>query len=275
MLTQSCNLSCQGCTNFSDVAHSGYVSAEQGRHDILRWLQVLDIEHFGLIGGEPLINPQWRSWVEMVRQELPRSRILFVTNGLLLAKHPDILDFFQEIGNIVLKITVHVKNDALEQTIARLRQGANWQPVHEYGIDRWLGPNDVRLQIKRPDTFLKTYQGTYDNMLPWHSRPAEAFDICVQQHCPLLYQGRIYKCSTAALTPAMVQRMAPQNMPAWAPYASAGVSPDDDGEIIRDFIEDFGRPNQICGQCPSQHHEQGHIHHLSHVSFKAKNLSVV
>lgn len=275
MITQACNLACLGCTNFSDVSHSGYVSVQQGRTDLEQWLSVLDIQHFGIIGGEPLINPEWRQWISMVRTLMPESRILFVTNGLLLHRHADIMEFFHDIGNIVLKISVHVANDELEHTILNLQRSHNWQPVHEYGLDRWLGANQVRLQIKRPDTFVKTYQGNYSNMLPWHSEPAEAFELCVQQQCPLLYQGRIYKCSTAALTPGMVARMAPHNLAAWQPYQSTGVAPHDSPEVIQHFVNDFGHANPMCAQCPSSKHLEGQVDHGQHVSFKAKSLSAV
>jgi hypothetical protein len=43
MITQVCNLSCHGCTNFSDLTHSGYVSWNQGKQWVESWIEHIDI----------------------------------------------------------------------------------------------------------------------------------------------------------------------------------------------------------------------------------------
>ena len=58
MLTQACNLSCTGCTNYSDLRYSGYVKWADGKRDLEQWLDRIDIPDFGLMGGEPLMNPE-------------------------------------------------------------------------------------------------------------------------------------------------------------------------------------------------------------------------
>ena len=51
MLTQVCNLSCVGCTNYSDLKFSGYVPWDEGKEDLTNWLKKLTIPDFGLMGG--------------------------------------------------------------------------------------------------------------------------------------------------------------------------------------------------------------------------------
>ena len=34
MITQVCNLSCEGCTNYSDLEHKGYVKWKDGKRDL-------------------------------------------------------------------------------------------------------------------------------------------------------------------------------------------------------------------------------------------------
>ena len=36
------------------------------------------------MGGEPLLNPEWPTFFEAARRELPYARIQVVTNGLLI-----------------------------------------------------------------------------------------------------------------------------------------------------------------------------------------------
>lgn len=266
MITQVCNLSCQGCTNYSDLQHSGYVSWQAGQDQIQPWLDRFSIDDFGIIGGEPLINPEWREWLRGLRQLMPDAQLRFTTNGLLLHRAKDIVDLCEEIGNIVLKVTVHTDDAELTDNLALLQSARNWQPVHEYGINRWLGPRQMRLQINRPDRFIMTYRGTYQNMLPWHSNPAEAFEQCCQQTCPLLYQGRIYKCSTAGLLKDTLMRHDNPNWDQWKSYIDSGIGIDDPDSAIQAFADNFGKPHAQCAQCPSD--DMARIPHMSTTSRK-------
>ena len=49
MANQSCNLACHGCTNYSDLRHSGYVTWAQGKEQISNWITRIDIPDFGII----------------------------------------------------------------------------------------------------------------------------------------------------------------------------------------------------------------------------------
>jgi len=250
MITQVCNLSCQGCTNYSDLRHSGYVPWSQGRQDLLAWLNRIDIPDFGIMGGEPMINPEWRDWIIGVREILPESQIRFTTNGSLLYRAPDIMDILRSVGNIVFKITVHVRSQKIEESISDIMRSSDWQPVREHGIDRWITDNGVRFQVNRPERFIKTFRGEYPNMRPYHSDPDLAFAMCCQQTCPLLYKGKIFKCSTSGLLADILERFDNPNILEWQPYIAKGISLTDDIEAISRFIGNFGRAASICGQCP-------------------------
>ena len=267
MITQVCNISCLGCTNYSDIKHKGYVPWAKGRLDIKAWSELVNINGFGIMGGEPMINPEWRQWVLGVREVLPKSELRFTTNGLLLQDAKEILDIMTSVGNIVFKITVHVENQQLEDIIKQVFALTKWNPVVEYGISRWLGPNDVRFQINRPQTFVKSYQGTYQDMKPWDSDPAEAFSICCQQTCPLLYQGRIYKCCTSALLQDTLERFGNPNLLQWETYIPKGIGIDSSTQEIDDFCLKFGQSESICGQCPAP--GQSTVSHLATVNFKS------
>ena len=156
MITQSCNLYCLGCTNYSDLPHKGYVSWNNGKHQIERWLEKINIDDFGIMGGEPLINPEWKDWVIGARQLMPKSQIRFTTNGLLLNKYPDIVDFLESIGNIVFKISVHNDDVDLENNINKILNERKWENVTEFGISRYKTKNNLRFQLNRPKSFIKT-----------------------------------------------------------------------------------------------------------------------
>jgi hypothetical protein len=251
MITQVCNLSCQGCSNYSDLKHTGYVTWTQGRQELQDWLQRIHIEEFGIMGGEPMINPEWQEWLQGTRSLMPWARIRFTTNGLLVKDPKQLIQLIQELGDITLKITVHVEDQTLEHTVEQLFRAAAWQPITEFGINRWAGPRGTRLQINRPEKFIKTYQGDYDHMLPWQSIPDQAFAACIQQTCPLLYQGRIYKCSTSGLLKDTLTRFGNPNAFVWKSFVTAGIGIDSCDQDIQQFINNFGRAHTVCGQCPS------------------------
>jgi len=259
MITQVCNLACQGCSNYSDLRHSGYVPWANGQQDLESWLERIHIEEFGIIGGEPMINPEWRQWLSGTRSLMPWARIRFTTNGILIRDPAELINLVQELGNITLKITVHINDAQLEHTVRELFHAGTWRPVTEYGINRWAGPNGTRLQINRPERFVKTFQGEYSAMRPWQSDPKQAFASCIQKTCPLLHQGRIYKCSTSGLLSDLLVQVDHRDLDIWQPYITSGIGTNSTDQEIQQFIDNFGQPNFICGQCPSGN--QGQLLH--------------
>lgn len=268
MVTQACNLSCHGCTNYSDLKHSGYLTWEQGRNEIEPWLDRVIIQDFGILGGEPLMNPDIRNWVRGLRDLLPAAQIRFTTNGLLLEKNFDIVDLLHEIGNCVFKIAVHVNDTMLENTINRVLKRYSWEPVVEYGVERLKTTNNMRFHIKRPDVFYKTYLGSYKNMLPHSSDPESAFEICCQQTCPLLYRGKLYKCSTSGLLKDLLERFNNPNIEHWRPYLSNGLGWDCNQADLTEFLNNFGKAESVCSMCPSRSSTESTLIHLNNVSRK-------
>ena len=269
MATQVCNLSCEGCTNYSDLPHSGYVPWSVMHNDLSEWLKILDIPDFGIMGGEPLINPEIRQWIQGIRDLLPTSQIRFTTNGILLNKHIDIVDRLHEIGNVVFKITVHREDAQVEETIQRIFDRYSWEPITEYGINRWTTGDRVRFQVNRPTTFIKTYQGSYKEMMPYVSTADASFAECIQQTCPLLHKGRIYKCSTQGLLRETLTKVGNPNMSSWQPYLLDGVGIDSTIADITRFVNNFGKPHSMCAMCPSKQHPMAFISHRA----KLKNES--
>ena len=268
MITQVCNLSCEGCTNHSDLHHEGYVTWNQGRADLESWCELLHIAEFGIMGGEPMINPQWQEWLLGVRKILPHARIRFTTNGTRLHRYPDVLDLLDQVGDVTFKITVHAVDADLEKQITSYLVQRAWSPVLEFGINRWAAPNGLRLQINRPQTFVKTFRHDYHDMLPWYSDPVRAFAECCQPTCPLLYQGRIYKCSTSALRRDVLARFGDPNLEAWLPFLDQGISVTSDPMQITEFLSNFGHEHMMCGQCPSSEHRQSRVSHMITVKRK-------
>jgi len=265
MVTQACNLSCEGCTNYSDLSHKGFVSWSDTRKVLERWLNRVDILDFGIMGGEPLLHPNIEDWILGVRKIMPAAQIRFTTNGLLLEKKIHIVKLLEQIGNCVLKITVHTHDIVIERMIDKIKKDYDWTEVIEFGIRRWKTSNNLRFQINRPTTFIKPFVNSYQNMSPHNSNPIEAFDNCCQQTCPLLLGERILKCSSNGLLTETLERFGRPNWDQWQIYLNQGILPDCSDDDLSQFLTNFGKPHKICGMCPTKADTKSHVIHLNTV----------
>ena len=150
----ACNLSCTGCATFSELKHHGYHKWDDTKKEILPWLKRLDPECVGLMGGEPLMHPQIKEYIKGLRDLLPNSQIRVPTNGLLLKKHYDVVKLLHNIGNSVLKISYHLNDKTINQSIKEILNDFDFEPVTEYGINRWTTKNNFKFLINSPTMFL-------------------------------------------------------------------------------------------------------------------------
>lgn len=269
MVMRNCNLSCAGCTTFSDYVHpSKYPSVEEIIHGLKLWSQRLNYDHIGTMGGEPLLNPNIEALLLKLRYEFPNVTIRFVTNGLLLEKHKPLIDKMYELGNVILKISKHVKDERIKNIVKYIMNRFDWEPVTEFHIHRWLTSNNFRFQINAPEKFYRTFKGTYFNMVPHNNNPIDAFDLCVQKTCPLLYEEKLFKCGTLALTPDILDKTGQSDKPEWKPYLDQGLGIDVSDDKLEKWINNFGKPHAVCRQCPTINDAESIIDHKSNVVFK-------
>ena len=268
MIGNPCNLSCKGCTTFSDLVHKNFVPWATGQAWLTPWLNRLDIQAIGIMGGEPLMNPDLKAWLRGIRSLLPNAQIRFVTNGVLLDQNWWVVDLLDELGNAVLKISQHIESDTLNNTINKIMVSREWEPTVDFGISRWRSSSGLLFQVSKPTRFLKTFRNEYNDMLPHNNSPEEAFKVCVQKKCPMLYNGRIWKCGTLALTPGVLQRFGNPNLAQWQDYIDPGLEPDCNNVQLMHFVNNFGRPHSLCRQCPSEKDVNSMFDHISTVSLR-------
>jgi hypothetical protein len=214
------------------------------------------------------MNPELEQWLLGVRELLPQAQIRLVTNGVLLPRHVWLLDLLHDMGNATLKISYHVQDDPVDEMINTIMSRYQWQPVQEYGINRWITGRDFRFQIARPQKFFRTFRGDYANMRPHDNDPVAAFDLCVQKRCPMLLNGVIYKCGTAALTQSVLERFDWPNREQWQPYIGQGLAADCTDQALEKFLSNFGRPHAMCRQCPTAQDLDSILDHATTVTRK-------
>ena len=105
-LTDHCNLRCAGCSHFSGLAQPYYKPLE----DFINEMEQLDKVTNGevgiirLMGGEPLLHPQWLDFCLETRRIFPYSEIVFVTNGILIGQVTD--EQIEEFNNADIELCI-------------------------------------------------------------------------------------------------------------------------------------------------------------------------
>ncbi len=106
-LVDSCNLKCAGCSHYSSLLDElTYIKVE----DIISDLSLLkskvgdNLTVLKLMGGEPLLHPQICECLNEIRKIFSKTKIVIVTNGILLKskKMPD------EFYNICSKLNIQI-----------------------------------------------------------------------------------------------------------------------------------------------------------------------
>jgi MoaA/NifB/PqqE/SkfB family radical SAM enzyme len=87
-ITDHCNLNCLGCEHFSPLAKESYIDTGKYEQDCERLGYLLggEMENIHLMGGEPLLHPQFNEIVKITRKHFKSGVIEIVTNGILLTK---------------------------------------------------------------------------------------------------------------------------------------------------------------------------------------------
>ena len=123
-VSHHCNLNCKGCTHFSPLSEKKFGDFEGFVKDLARIRQMVDhIGHIQLLGGEPLLNPDLKRYVEAARDIYPHSEINVVTNGLLLGSVDDALKETMRHTGAVFRVTLYppIKND-VKTVIVQMEQ---------------------------------------------------------------------------------------------------------------------------------------------------------
>lgn len=85
-ITEQCNLKCRGCSHFSVFAKPKHKDIDEFKREFERLSDIEEVQIIRLMGGEPLLNPKFMDYLYIARRCFPRSKIVLVTNGLLIER---------------------------------------------------------------------------------------------------------------------------------------------------------------------------------------------
>lgn len=83
-IIDNCNLRCQHCSHHSPFMDKGVYDLNQFENDVRKLSKVLHVEKFRILGGEPLLNPNLKKYLEIASKYNLADNIGVCTNGTLL-----------------------------------------------------------------------------------------------------------------------------------------------------------------------------------------------
>lgn len=133
-ITNVCNLNCQNCNRFNNYAFSGHQRWNDHAEAYQQWSQILDFNVIGIIGGEPLLNPDFPAWLENIATLWPNSKILIVTNGTQIDRWPNLYQQVKKYRDrVVVEISLHgfdLRNEILGNVMSWLQGPVSKEQVN-------------------------------------------------------------------------------------------------------------------------------------------------
>lgn len=177
-IIDSCNLNCKGCSHFANLFDSNSIyDFSLFLKDIERISSIIYLEEIVLVGGEPFLNDRIIDYIEAIKEKMPKTTVMIVTNGILIPK------LEQEIVEGLYKNKVRII-------------------ITEYPPTSKIKDKIVSVLEENKISFIFT-QKVSDfgkNLdLEGNNDPYYAQRHCRQYICQFLRQGKIYKCPFSAL----------------------------------------------------------------------------
>lgn len=261
-ITNVCNLSCEGCNRFNNFSFKGYQRWEDYSDIYQQWSKKIDLRSIAILGGEPLLNPTFMSWIKGLTNLWPLAYFRIISNGYHLNKVKGFYDFLKSNPRCSLWVGVHNKQKKkfISNRLLSFLEGPcivefnNDNPYQEFLIYR--DQNGVTARVEYNWWF---HQGALiKNDLGFvlhNSDPVKAHDICNMKSCHHFIKGKLYKCGVAALLPEFDQQtklsLSSEDRELMMSYHPLDI---DSSDNIQDkFIKELGNPIAQCRFCPESY----------------------
>jgi hypothetical protein len=223
------------------------------------------------MGGEPLINPDYLTWLTNVAYLWPNAKIVIYTNGTQFHRQPELYNTIVELsrnrpGTILIIASIHdpshnkdvldfinqnFKNPKLNQQYLNQRQSPTQADIHidELGVTIYIMQHHIFHQnslIINPDQTASLH----------HSDPDKAYEICKMKPCHHMQDGKLYKCGPMGMLPYVADRFQINGRQEDLDllYSYQPASTDWPVEKILAFVEELNEKKSIpqCGLCPEK-----------------------
>ena len=222
-ITNVCNQNCTGCNRYNNYAFKGHYLWEDHKEDYIKWSKLVDIELIGILGGEPLGNPDFLNWLHGIAELWPNADITIVTNGTYFDQWPNLYEELSQYGNrILIEVSHHTPGSwiqSIESHPKIFKQLKSLTPTRntidpknsEFYRLTYTDKSGMRLWLTSEWFFGDSalIRNELTNELTLHdSDPDEAADICAFHNagCHHFIAGKLYKCGPVGLLPTFTKQ---------------------------------------------------------------------
>jgi len=238
----ACNLYCAQCSHYSNFHAGGIVSLDEARANFDPWRGRLAPKRIAILGGEPTLNPELISIIELARQAFPNAEGLFVTNGFFLDRHPDLPRVLID-NRFRMDVSQHGRAPEYMKRFRLVRQQLRqWRAAY---------PN-LQINIRKSHRgWRQQYRMVDGKPVPFGSDPRAAWKICLQRTCTQLYKSCLWKCPALAYHAIMSRKLRLDEEPAWQLFSDYRACPPTATDLqVRDFLATMEIPQ--CSLCPAK-----------------------
>lgn len=279
---RKCNLSCTGCTAYSDHSESAKLPTVQNWKEELTLLKENVNPFFlGITGGEPLMHPEIQEIVEFARKTF--SKVNISTNGLLIAENKWLQDMITNTEqDFFVTVSIHdsmSKNnkfsDMMHASLTQLisdKIGEDYNKIsgflNDFSTNGMVKENHIFrvhhedheiVQIKHTNLLLRftghfwlhPYLDDDELPVPFNNDSAEAYKDCF---CPSLFykDKKIFKCPLTTFLPDILNIKGDiRNWPYLEQFVPYDISVPNSKEIIRLMAHE-----DVCKHCPVNSKDQ-------------------
>lgn len=208
-ITNSCNLSCDGCNRFNNLNLTGHQDWLKHRDDYKIFLANVECKFITVLGGEPTMHPMINTVLSDLRSYFPTKKIELVTNGLLLHKVKGLWNTIVE-KKISVDINVHNRQwrVPIYENLVKLigqRFKLHWMNNQSFAT-AWFTHNGVKHRFTCSSDFMQNSLGDpHGKLTPYQSDREKAWLACYSK-CPTIADGKFFKCPISHCMPVAVRQ---------------------------------------------------------------------
>lgn len=258
-ITNVCNLACEGCNRFNNYKFKGFQRWDDYEEIYKQWAKEISLTNIAILGGEPLLNPDFFKWLQGINQLWPTARLEIVTNGYQLNTVKGLYDYLLKRPNIWLNIGIHNKSKKkfIFEKIQSFLKGPlkyDFDSTNKYQEHLYItDANGVRVKVEYNWWFHQGALIRNENLFNIHSSDVEkAHSNCHMKTCHHFIEGKLYKCGVAALLPKFFEQfpndLSESDRDLMLAYVPLAINNTREEKI--DFVKNLGNSIPQCKFCP-------------------------
>jgi sulfatase maturation enzyme AslB (radical SAM superfamily) len=202
-ITNVCNLNCDHCSYLNNYPVKGHQLWKDNEESCRQWADRTNPSIIFLLGGEPMLNPDFIKWVIGIADLWPEAELKINTNGTCFDRWPELYDVLLKYkGRVNISISGHNEYnkqkelDIVEKFLkknlshvvgpTKIFQSWIWKKTYEDIRDpSWPDVNSLNDYYQLPDHIKKEIETVYNVKIDdcmAYEEPVEDYEVFVDEN---------------------------------------------------------------------------------------------